>query len=329
MTKAARLSYFFIFATLVLVAWLHLATPFITALFAYFALSKLDRFRHKALAVIIFVVVVLGIFYAFGWFIKHAIVAVPKIAATSVPLIIDWAKAHGFDLPFEDFDSLKALIVDTIKDQLKSVGNFARVATKEFVFLVIGVVVAMGLFLNPQMDLDRGNYRLRNNLYSALCDQIAARFRAFYGSFATVMGGQLIISLINTTLTAIFVSAVSLPYAPVVIGITLLAGLLPIVGNLISNAIIVGITFMKSPQMAIAALVFLIVLHKLEYFLNSKIIGERIKNPVWLTLLGLVLGERLMGIPGMILAPVVLNYLKIEASQIEVPEPATVGERQA
>jgi predicted PurR-regulated permease PerM len=130
-------------------------------------------------------------------------------------------------------------------------------------------------------------------------------------------------------LTAIFVSAVSLPYAPVVIGITLLAGLLPIVGNLISNAIIVGITFMKSPQMAIAALVFLIVLHKLEYFLNSKIIGERIKNPVWLTLLGLVLGERLMGIPGMILAPVVLNYLKIEASQIEVPEPATVGERQA
>jgi predicted PurR-regulated permease PerM len=71
----------------------------------------------------------------------------------------------------------------------------------------------------------------------------------------------------------------------------------------------------------VAALVFLIVLHKLEYFLNSKIIGDRIKNPVWLTLLALIVGERLMGIPGMILAPVILNYIKVEASKIPA-EPA-------
>ena len=39
---------------------------------------------------------------------------------------------------------------------------------------------------------------------------------------------------------------------------------------------------------------------------------------MWLTLLGLIIGERLMGIPGMILAPVVLNFIKVEASTIEV-----------
>jgi predicted PurR-regulated permease PerM len=58
-----------------------------------------------------------------------------------------------------------------------------------------------------------------------------------------------------------------------------------------------------------------VVLHKFEYFLNSKIIGSRIKNPMWLTLLGLVVAERMMGIPGMILAPVILNYVKAEASR--------------
>ena len=91
------------------------------------------------------------------------------------------------------------------------------------------------------------------------------------------------------------------------------------VGNLISNTIIVAISFTLSPRMALASLLFLVVIHKLEYFLNSKIVGDRIRSPVWLTLLGLILGERLMGIPGMILAPVVLNYLKGEASKIEVP----------
>jgi predicted PurR-regulated permease PerM len=37
---------------------------------------------------------------------------------------------------------------------------------------------------------------------------------------------------------------------------------------------------------------------------------------MWLTLLGLLIGERLGGIPGMILAPVILNYLKLEGARI-------------
>ena len=39
---------------------------------------------------------------------------------------------------------------------------------------------------------------------------------------------------------------------------------------------------------------------------------------MWLTLLGIVIGEKLMGIPGMILAPVVLHYIKVEASKNKV-----------
>ena len=129
------------------------------------------------------------------------------------------------------------------------------------------------------------------------------------------MGAQLIISVVNTVLTGIFVLAVQLPYAPVVIGMTFLCGLLPVVGNLISNTIVVMIGFTISPKMALTALVFLVVVHKLEYFLNSKIVGWRIRNPLWLTLLGLIIGERLLGVPGMILAPVVLHYVKREASK--------------
>ncbi len=70
-------------------------------------------------------------------------------------------------------------------------------------------------------------------------------------------------------------------------------------------------------------LVYLVLIHKLEYFLNSKIIGERIKSPMWLTLVGIILGERLMGIPGMILAPVVLHYVKVEALRNKLREDQT------
>ena len=135
------------------------------------------------------------------------------------------------------------------------------------------------------------------------------------------MGAQILISAINTVFTGIFALAVQLPYAVVVVGVTFLCGLLPILGNVVSNTIIVMIGFTVSPQLALTALVFLVLIHKLEYFLNSKIVGHRIRNPFWLTLLALVVGERLMGVPGMILAPVVLNYVKREASAVEVKEP--------
>ncbi len=145
--------------------------------------------------------------------------------------------------------------------------------------------------------------------------ELVVRFETFFLSFAKVFGAQIIISAINAVLTAIFLFAMGFRYAIVLIGIAFLCGLLPIIGNIISNTLIVGVAFTISPNMALISLIFLIVIHKLEYFLNSKIIGDRIKSPMWLTLIGIVLGEKLMGIPGMVLAPVVLHYIKIEASR--------------
>src|SRR5690606_3132563 len=124
-------------------------------------------------------------------------------------------------------------------------------------------------------------------------------FVRFYRSFTIVMGAQILISTINTALTAIFLYWVGFPFATVLVACTFLCGLLPIIGNIVSNTLITGVAFTISPKMALISLIFLMAIHKLEYFLNSKIIGNRIRNPMWLTLLGLLLGEKLMGIPGM------------------------------
>jgi predicted PurR-regulated permease PerM len=321
MSRLARYSYVFIVLVLVLVGWLHLATPFITVLFAYFALSKLHFTRFKWLAVATFVVVMVAFFFGFVVFAKQALIALPNMAEVTIPKVVEYAREEWkIELPFEDVNSLKALIVEGMRAQLKYLGNFAKLATKEFLALAIGVVVACSLFLSAKVELGRETNLFRNNLYSLLTDEIVQRFRSFYESFVIVMGAQIVISAINTIFTAIFVISVRLPWAGVVIVVTFLCGLLPIIGNLISNTIIVGIAFTISPKMAIASLAFLIIIHKFEYFLNSKIIGDRIKNPVWLTLLALVLGERLMGIPGMILAPVILHYIKVETSKIRVDD---------
>lgn len=323
MSTSTRVSYGVLALTIILAGFLHLGAPLLVVLFSYFALRQLYYLtKRKWLALALFLVVVTGIAAAAVHFTRAAIIALPDVAETSIPSASAWAQRRQIELPFTDFESLRTVVIDALKEEahyLQDVAQFARRTGAALVFSILGIVAAVSLFLKTGLDPYRGTHAVKNNLYSISCDEVSTRFRDFYRSFATVMGAQITISLINTVLTAIFVVAVRLPHAPLVIAITFLCGLVPIIGNLVSNTIIVFVALTISLKLAIGALVFLVLIHKLEYFLNSKIIGNRIRNPVWLTLIALIIGERLMGIPGLILAPVVLNYLRVEMLKVEVP----------
>jgi predicted PurR-regulated permease PerM len=318
-----RISYGVLAGTLLLAAIFHLGPPLLVLLFAYFALRQLYRLaKIKWLALVLFIVLVLGIAAAAAYFTRAAIVAMPEVADTSIPSASAWAQKRQIELPFTDFESLRDAIVDQLKQEaryLESVGRFAGHTFTALVLSILGIVIAASLFFKggftPQSSADGPT----NNLYVACAEEISTRFRDFNRSFATVMGAQITISLINTILTGIFLLSVQVPHAALLIAITFLCGLVPIAGNLISNTIITFVALSVSLKLAIASLVFLILVHKLEYFLNSTIIGQRIRNPVWLTLIALIVGERLMGIPGLVLAPVVLNYLRVEMLKIELP----------
>lgn len=317
--KSLAISYAFFVLILIAVGALQLTTVFVTILFAYLALRALSFGKYKWVSIGLFLILLSVLFYGFAFFVRHAIIALPEIASKAIPVIVRFATERGIVLPFTDIESLKTLIIESIQETVIYLGGYAGVATKQFLLVVVGAVVAISIFINPTLDFDQSPRTL--NLYSLHCARVAELFGSFYENFERVMSAQVIISGINTALTSAFVYATALPYATVVVVLTFLCGLLPVIGNIISNTIIVGIAFTISPQFAGWALLFLVVIHKLEYFLNSKIIGGRIRHPMWLTLLALLLGERLLGIPGIILAPVVLSFIKVQASKFEVRDP--------
>lgn len=306
-------SYGLLFVLFVLVGTLGLATPLITVFFSYLALNRLHFTRSRWVAVGLFVVLLGGLFYGFVRFIGQAWHELPEIANTVIPALVTFATQLGIELPFEDLESLRGMAVESIQGTLGFLAKIARLATKESVYLLGGVVVAVLVFLNPELDPDRHQHP--DSIYSRYADAVVARFGALYRSFRTVIGAQVMISAVNTFATALFVFGTGMRNPLVVLIITFLCGILPVIGNLISNTIITGIALTVSPRYAMAALVFLIVIHKLEYFLNSKIIGSRIRYPMWLTLVALLIGERLLGIAGILLAPVILNFIKMETTK--------------
>jgi predicted PurR-regulated permease PerM len=255
--------------------------PLLVVLFSYFALRQLYSFtRRKWLALALFIIAVAAISSAGVYFTRAAILALPDVADTSIPSASAWAQKRQIDLPFSDFESLRQVVIGTLGEEanyLRNVANVAKATTTNLVFSILGNRCCREpVFQNWSRPIPRHASGEEQSLLDLLRPGRTA-FRDFYRSFETVMGAQITISLINTALTAIFLTVVHMPHAPLLIAVTFLCGLVPIVGNLLSNTIIIFVALTISLKMAISVLIFLIVIHKLEYLLNSKIIGDRIR----------------------------------------------------
>src|SRR5262249_49948877 len=175
--------------------------------------------------------------------------------------------------------------------------------------LIIGGMIVLA---DPTQGYRHG--RLPGPLARALETRVNLLGRAF----RRVVFGQVRISALNTLLTGIYLAAilplfdVKLPLVKTMIAVTFIVGLLPVLGNLVSNTVIVVVSLSVSLWVALASLAFLIAIHKLEYFINARIIGGQIRARAWELLLAMVVMEAAFGIPGVIAAPVFYAYIKSE-----------------
>lgn len=182
-------------------------------------------------------------------------------------------------------------------------------AAHMFVTLLIGMVLGAIIALQQIPDVSQ-----RKPLAAALFARLSLLVRAF----RNIVFAQIKISALNTFFTAIFLAVVlpmfgiKLPLTKTLIVLTFLLGLLPVIGNLISNTLITIVGLSLSIWVAVAALGYLILIHKVEYFLNARIVGGQISAKSWELLLAMLIFEAAFGLPGVVAGPIYYAYLKSE-----------------
>ena len=193
-------------------------------------------------------------------------------------------------------------------DELQNAGTtFGTVMLHIIIGMIIGAMIALG---EPIAMRQTG----------PLAIAMTRRAVTLGNAFRRIVFAQVRISAINTVLTAIYILGLlplmgaNLPLSKTIVITTFMVGLLPVVGNLISNTIIVVVSLSISIYTAIGSLIFLVVIHKLEYFLNARIIGSKIHAHAWELLLAMLVMDSAFGIPGVIAAPIYYAYLKEELS---------------
>jgi predicted PurR-regulated permease PerM len=212
-------------------------------------------------------------------------------------------------------DDLRTALVHWLRShagEVQLVGRHTLLALAHIlVGMVIGAIVSLHQATMPEE---------RRPLARALAER-AARLAE---SFRRIVFAQVRISAINTAFTALYLAValplfgVELPLAKSLVALTFITGLLPVIGNLISNTVIVVVSMAHSPTVALASLGYLIVIHKLEYFLNARIVGARIHAHAWELLLAMLTMEAAFGLAGVVAAPIYYAYLKDELTRREL-----------
>lgn len=188
-----------------------------------------------------------------------------------------------------------------------SLANAGRIWLLGFLYAYVGLLIG-ALAAN----------RIKSIRHAPLTDALKLRVRRFGEAFRQIVAAQFWIASFNTLLTAIFLLAIlpifdlHLPYTPALITLTFLAGLIPIVGNLLCNAVITIVGLSVSPLTALICLSFLVMIHKAEYFINAKVVGQKVQIAVWELLAVMFLSEAIFGPAGLVAAPLFYAYLKKE-----------------
>jgi predicted PurR-regulated permease PerM len=206
---------------------------------------------------------------------------------------------------------------EAISTWLRAHANEAKVfgadASHTFIRILIGMIIgAMISLRDPSLSK------------APLAVALSHRASILIGSFKKVVFAQIKISAINTIATGIYIfvilpiAGINLPLAKTMVVLTFIFGMMPIIGNLLSNTMLVIISLPFGLAAAVISLTFMIVLHKVEYFLNAKIIGDEINSKAWELLIAALVMESIFGLAGVVVAPILYAYVKQELINVKL-----------
>jgi len=300
---------------LLMVQLVHMVAP-------HFVIGKLSHTWSKVMVVSLVTLVVLGVlggatagvilYLRTEGGLAGLLTKMAEIIENSRELLPVWA---GQWLPQGDENMVRESLVEWLRIHALEIRKFSGIAGRALLYVMIGLIIGSFIALreaSPRHSLAP--------LAQAMCERVSRLAEAF----RRVVFAQIRISALNALLTAIYLMiilpsfGVQLPFTKTMVIVTFFVGLLPVLGNLISNSIIVIISLSHSLQVAIGSLGFLIVIHKLEYFVNARIIGGQIKARAWELLIAMVTMEAAFGAQGVIAAPIFYAYIKKELSDREL-----------
>ncbi|RAX51179.1 AI-2E family transporter [Arthrobacter sp. AQ5-05] len=168
---------------------------------------------------------------------------------------------------------------------------------------------------------------LKNGLYDLVPASRRERVRELGEEIAASVGsylsGMAILAAINATFTFVLLTVLKVPFAAVLGVLALPITMIPLVGSVISTAIVTVVTLFHSPGTALVVLVVMLAYMQVEaYVLTPRVVGKAIRIPASMVLIGAMAGGTLAGLLGALVACPTSAAILLILKKVVVPAQA-------
>jgi predicted PurR-regulated permease PerM len=233
------------------------------------------------------------------------------VVRRTLPLVHQ-LRAHGADylrgiFEHPSVEKLKELagledeqITHAIKDHAGTALHYATGTAHLIIYVLIGFLLAVIYLFERE--------QLRGWLTQITQQSLQGTLLRWFGyvgdAIAVTVKMQAVVALVSAVVTLPVLIALRLPHIPLLFLLLLVSGLVPVVGNLISGAVLCYVAYTARGGWAVG--VFLgvtFVLHKIEsYYLNPRLAAQHVQLPGLVLVIALLLFEQAFGFIGLFLS---------------------------
>jgi predicted PurR-regulated permease PerM len=191
-------------------------------------------------------------------------------------------------------------LTEVLKEHAGTAVQYATSTAHVLLFILIGALLAV-IYLFERKELLEWNAQIP----SASVQGTLLRWFGYVGdAIAITVKMQAIVAVVSAVLTLPVLIFLGLPHVPLLFLLILISGLLPVVGNLISGAVLCFVAYTARGAWAVGVfLAVTFVLHKIEsYYLNPRLTREHVKLPGIVLIVALLLFEQALGFVGLFLS---------------------------
>jgi predicted PurR-regulated permease PerM len=277
----------------------------------------LERLMPRVLAILLVYLVVLGVLSA----LLYVIVRTAIVQFTSLSSYIQFLLTPGENAQFAPLEQLLqsfgitqsqiAAARDQVVTGIESLAGHVVPLLTGLVGAILDVILVAVLSIYLLADGSRVSNWLRGNMPRLQ----QGRVTFFLDTLQRVVGGyirgQLLLCGLVGLLVGIGMQVIGVPFALLLGVLAFILEFIPILGTLVSGAICVLLALTKGWLIAVVVLVYFVVVHVLEGdVIGPRIVGKTIGLHPVVSLVALIAGSELFGIPGALLASPVAGVLQ-------------------
>jgi predicted PurR-regulated permease PerM len=232
-----------------------------------------------------------------GWVSAGRLVQLVKETRETLPARIAAVREHPLFVELQPHLPDPDALVESAQHYAANVARSAAELGHLIIYALIGLVLAIVYFLEEA--------RLRQFRDALARDSLSGTLTRWgeYVADAVSLTVQLqfIVAACNAVLTLPVLWLIGVPHVPMLMLLIFVSGLIPVVGNLISGAVLSVVAYQTKGWVGVGLFIGLtFVLHKVEsYFLNPRLAARHVPLPGFVLILSLIAWEHLLGFVGL------------------------------